>query len=182
MWRRMRFALPVLLVCSAQNLTAYQFGGPTSTGIGSSSETSINGRIVTDRPDLLEHPIEIRLEGFGSEVRARAFTDGLGNFTFGDIGMGGSTFIVVEVDGFKPVRQRVEVAPSFARGRVLTTVFLERSAEVAGTDGPPRTDGDNPNLVDLRQLQARIPVDAVDADQRIDVAFMLRHDSRVVIQ
>ena len=130
---------------------------------GGRGNTGIQGRVVSDSPQLLEHPIEVRLEGVSPEVRARAFTDGLGNFSFNATEARSATYIVVEVDGFRPARQRIERVPEFARGRFVTTVFLERAAELPPTGDSPRTDGGSPPVVDLRQLQADIPRESVEA-------------------
>ncbi len=148
----------VLSVCPPWGFAA-QFPGAQ----GGNGSAGIQGRVVSDSPQLLEHPIEVRLEGLSPEVRARAYTDGFGNFTFDGNEARSATYIVVEVDGFRPVRQRIERVPEFARGRFVTTVFLERAAELPPAVDTPQTGGPNPPVVDLRQLQAEIPRESVEA-------------------
>ena len=169
------FAALVLALCPSGGLAA-QFPGAQ----GGRGSAGIQGLVVSDSPQSLEHPIEVRLEGVSLEVRARAFTDGLGNFTFNASEAGSASFIVVEVDGFMPVRQRIEPTPAFARGRILTTVILERAAELPPTGDTPRTDGGSPAVVDLRQLQADIPRESVEAFEQAAEASRIGDHERAV--
>ena len=131
-------------------------GGAPST----SAPPSLRGRLVTNAPQLEVHPIEVRLEDLSTRVLERAYTDGVGNFSFlSPLNSGSSLFFVIEVDGFKPIRQRVEMEVTRRQGQEAfpTTVFLERSDVVA-----VRRDRVEPSAVDLRQLLADIPEEAIE--------------------
>lgn len=172
------FAALVLALCPSGGLAA-QFPGAQ----GGRGSAGIQGRVVSDSPQSLEHPIEVRLEGVSLEVRARAFTDGLGNFTFNASEAGSASsasFIVVEVDGFMPVRQRIEPTPAFARGRILTTVILERAAELPPAGDTPGTGGGSSGVVDLRQLTSEIPRQSVEAFEQAAEASRIGDHERAV--
>ncbi len=111
------------------------------------------GRILSTVP--LEHPIAVHLEGQASQVQNTVFTDGSGNFPIGDLDLRTLQYISVEVDGFRPVRQRFEQNPlTRGAGGVMITIVLEPLVTLADA---VETDS---NLVDLRQLMAEIPEDA----------------------
>ena len=157
------------LGCALHSAAAVQFQGRGA--LRGDARGAIIGRVVSDAPELLPHPIEVRLEGPSPDVRARTYTDGLGNFTFGAAEAATASFIVIEAEGFRPVRQRLDATPAAVRGQMVTTVFLERLAP----EVPPA--GDDPNLVDLRQLRTDIPDQAVEAfEQAADASRQGDHE------
>lgn len=123
---------------------------------GAESRVTISGRLIaTSR--LPERTIEIRLEGQSSERAGFAYTDGAGEFTFRDISINPDQFyyIVANVDGFKPVRERLDYGRdlSFAP---RVTIFLEPEVALS------KADGKGGSVVGVKQLTARIPDKAVD--------------------
>ena len=78
-----------------------------------------------------------------------------GNFRFSNIG-GGVYYIHVDIEGFKEVRQFVEVA-----GRTYVDIVLQEEG-VSGKRGGVGFAGDDPNLVDIATLATRYPEEAVE--------------------
>ncbi len=158
----MRLGIPlaslILLSVQLDGAAAVQFQGRGA--VRGDARGAIIGRVVSDSPQPVPHPIEVRLEGVAPDVRARTYTDGLGNFTFDESQAATASFIVVEVEGFRPVRQRIDATPAVVRGQMVTTVFLERLAP----DVSPASD--DTDVVDLSQLRADIPRQAVEAFER----------------
>jgi len=119
---------------------------------------TINGRIITDTAHPPEQMIEVRFETEGGQRLGYAYTRGAGEFTYSDntgqVGREQNVYVVVEVEGFKPYRERLNTFGGFI-GQI--TIFLERpnvAARTAKSGGPP--------IVDIRQLRAKIPGKAVD--------------------
>ena len=129
-----------------------------STGLvwaqpGGADGTGVIGRIVSTVG--LDHPIAVSLEGQAFQVQNTVFTDGSGNFAISNLDLRTLQYISVDVEGFKPVRQRFE-QNHLTRGTpgVVVTIFLEVSETVAS---PVDTESD---LIDLRQLEANVPDEA----------------------
>ena len=160
-------ALIACLVCSLSVGVALaqvdkQGQRPRGGGRGQPSRT-ISGQVVADTPQLLQHPIEVRLEGPGAVVFSRVYTDGAGNFVFDNARPTLSLYIAVEVDGFKPLREMVDTAlfsPSIQN--LPTILVLERSNTDDPGDRDDQRDRIDPNTVDLRQLQGDIPEKAFE--------------------
>ena len=156
-------ALLACLVCSLSVGVAWAQLDDERRGPGRSRdeptqpEPGITGQVMADTPQFLIHPIEVRLEASGAHVLSRAYTDGAGNFEFDNIQSAGTLYIAIDVDGFEPVRQRVEriVFSSAARG-FPTIVVLERS------DIDDEGESIDPRPVDLRQLSGEIPEKAFE--------------------
>jgi tetratricopeptide (TPR) repeat protein len=119
----------------------------------------LDGRVVA-RSAPLPPFVEIRLESNGGVAEEFAYTDGTGEFTFTDlnieIGGGREWQLVVEVDGFlrraEPLDWR-QIACNYG-GLML---FIEPQPPDAAVDGP------RPRAVDIQQLLAEIPPEAVEA-------------------
>jgi Flp pilus assembly protein TadD len=121
---------------------------------GSQRRVTLRGQVVSESAYPIDHPIPVRLESRVSH--ATTYTDGAGNFIFEEVAVGSSSYFSVNVDGFRPVRQRVESNPRF-RG-LLATIVLEPLKEPSDSGESPGP-GDR-NLVDLSQLLAVIPEEA----------------------
>jgi Flp pilus assembly protein TadD len=130
---------------------------PDSPSLSTPRLVTITGRIIGDRYGQVAQLTEVRLEGQGSEAIGFAYTDDLGEFTFRNVSItpGQICYVVVKVDGFKPVRQMLDTRTDLALGSRLT-IFLEPEVTLK------KAGNSRGETVDLRQLQAKIPAKAVD--------------------
>lgn len=95
--------------------------------------------------------IEVRFETDGGQRIGYAYTGLGGEFTYRGVGVSQDLYVVVEVDGFKPYRERMGYF--FTGGNI--NIFLERERfKAVDKSGSP--------VVDLKQLRAKIPGKAVD--------------------
>ena len=112
---------------------------------------SISGQVISDGNRRIEHPIAVNMMTRGV-VTDTVYTDGNGNFVF-DQPRGAPVFEVsINEPGFKPGIVEV-MTGSFAMG--VTVIVLE--AEDSDEDSPG-----NPNAIDLSELLAVIPDEAVE--------------------
>ena len=138
-----------------------------------SRQNVIRGQVITDAPGQLNHPMPIRLETLGQPLET-AFTDGNGNFTFENVQAGTVVYVVIEEPGFKPVRERVDFGPFASLAGGLPVIVFMESEE---PEGEPIGD---PSAVDLNQLTADIPQEAVEAFQRAAEESEKGNDERSV--
>ncbi len=101
--------------------------------------------------------IEVRFETDGGQPVGFAFTDSNGEFTFQRLGFSGdqTLFVIVNLEGFKPYRERIGGVFGMSSFAGLINIFLDREAK-AGREAAGAT------VVDLKQLRAKIPGKAVD--------------------
>lgn len=124
----------------------------------SQEEVNIRGRIITGVHFSDTSIIEVRFETDGGQPIGFAYASSGGDFSFrkGGVSLDQSLFVVVNMEGFKPYRERL--FGSFGRGGFdgFVNIFLERETEVSksGKGGAA--------VVDLKQLRAKIPGKAVD--------------------
>jgi tetratricopeptide (TPR) repeat protein len=116
---------------------------------------NISGRLVANAR-LPERQIEVRLEGQSAERVGYAYTDGAGEFTFRGVSVAPDQiyYLIANVEGFKPVRERLDYGRDLLFSPRLT-IFLE--SEVVFS-----TDGNGPSVVGVRQLKTKIPDKALD--------------------
>jgi Flp pilus assembly protein TadD len=117
---------------------------------------SIRGRIITDvhgGPPI----IEVRFETDGGQPLGFAYADSVGEFNFQKQGIGTdqTIYVVVNLEGYKPYRERLFGAFGNGNFGSSLTIFLEREGATATTRG-------GAPVVDLKQLRAKIPGKAVD--------------------
>ena len=100
--------------------------------------------------------MEVKLEGISSEHVGFGYTDDNGEFTIRDIMVRPDQYyyLVIEAEGFKPVRQRLEYRLDLVYGGHVT-VFLESAPDA------PR-DPVSGKIVDVKQLGIKIPDKAMD--------------------
>ncbi|MBI4474063.1 MAG: tetratricopeptide repeat protein [Acidobacteria bacterium] len=122
-------------------------------------EYSIRGKIVSSNVRATDERIEVRLERPGLQTIMTAFSDSIGNFEFHRI-PGGMYYIVIEKEGFEPIRQEVEVHSTLGRTQQIT-VFL--NPKVTRTSNPftRRFEGEDPDVIDITQLNKNFPKKAV---------------------
>ena len=119
-------------------------------------EYVIRGKIVFDNPHPPDERIEVRLEQSGRQLIDVVFSDSIGNFRFRNF-LPNTYYVVIEVEGYEPVRERVELSSSF---RSNLTIFLNsktvsRGTEKGGFEGDPK-------VVDINELRADYPDKAVE--------------------
>ena len=120
------------------------------------AQGTFGGRVIAgqERPGIL-----VSLVREDGQILSQAFTNVRGAFRFEGVTPTGLindsyVYLVVEEEGFKPHRQRINQVD--IRGAGLLTVFLEPEDSPAGLAGG----GDGEFTVDLNQLQAEIPDEA----------------------
>lgn len=114
-----------------------------------------SGRVIVDSTVQPDDIIEVRIENASGARVAFAYTLTSGEFTFRPVALepGSSYFVVVEYDGHRTFRERLDQIASPSGGRI--TIFLSR--EPSPNPPPDPTTG---NVVDIRQLAAVIPDEA----------------------
>jgi tetratricopeptide (TPR) repeat protein len=102
--------------------------------------------------------VEVRIETAAGVLNDFVFTEPTGRFVFRDVSMDPDDlhYIVVEADGFRPYRERLDYHMDSRRSGIMN-IFLEPEgkANTANTNG-------SADVVDLSQLTADIPGDARD--------------------
>ncbi len=100
--------------------------------------------------------VVVQLEDLRGSPLATVFTDEKGLFRIQGLGrLGDNLFLVIEHEGFRPVREEIDLG---LRQSANMMIFLE-----------PETDpgaGDRLGVVDVRELLANIPDEAVEAYER----------------
>jgi tetratricopeptide (TPR) repeat protein len=118
---------------------------------------SIRGRIITGATNNTPLILEVRFETDGGQPIGFAYADSSGEFNFQKSGIGGeqTLYVVINLEGFKPYRERI--FGSFGRSTFesFLNIFLEREAS-------SNSSNNGAVIVDLRQLRAKIPGKAVD--------------------
>ena len=151
--RRASFVLIVL-----STITGLAHAQATGQRSPRGSEFVIRGKIMFDSPVAPDRRIEVRLERAGQQLIDTVFSDGVGNFMFRNI-IPDAYYVAIEVDGYEPVRERVELSSSFTRVATLT-IFLESKTVVTRTEGGG-FEGD-PKVVDVNELRTDYPDKAVE--------------------
>jgi hypothetical protein len=130
---------------------------PQPTIPNQSPGLQIRGRIITgvqSGPPIME----VRIETDGGQPLGFAYADSAGEFHFQRDGISAdqTVYVVVNLDGFKPYRERILGGFGGASFGGFLNIFLERetTTTVSNRGGAP--------VVDLKQLRAKIPGKAVD--------------------
>jgi tetratricopeptide (TPR) repeat protein len=106
---------------------------------------------------LAANVTEVRFETDGRIPVGFAYADSSGEFRFTQNGIANdqNLYVVVNIEGFKPYRERIFGGFGLSYDNFVT-IFLERENESNGTANSGAA------IVDLKQLRARIPGKAVD--------------------
>jgi Flp pilus assembly protein TadD len=115
----------------------------------------ITGRLIAD-PGFDFPMVEVRFEYDGGQPVGFAYANSSGEFTFQSQGLqtDQNVYVVVNVEGYKPHRQRLDGLGPYGFGGILT-IFLEHENVVrVGKSGAA--------IVDVKQLRAHVPGKAVD--------------------
>jgi tetratricopeptide (TPR) repeat protein len=117
---------------------------------------TIRGKIIVANSREIDR-IEVKLEKVYGQTLQINYTDASGNFEFRGLAVG-SYFVTVNLDGYEPVRQGVEVVNFF--GGNAATIFLSKPAVIL-KDRPVGLDADDPDVVDVSQMKENLPKKAV---------------------
>jgi Flp pilus assembly protein TadD len=115
----------------------------------------ITGRLIAD-PGFDFPMVEVRFEYDGGQPIGFAYASSSGEFTFRGQGIqiDQNVYVVVNVEGYKPHRQRLDGLGPYGFGGILT-IFLEHENVVRVTKSGAA-------IVDVKQLRAHVPGKAVD--------------------
>ena len=123
MLRRASFAVCVsLLTCS------FVFSGQAPNQQRNRvDDNNIRGKVVLPNNREEDQRIEVRLEKSELQVIQTTYTDAAGNFGFNNLAPG-AYYVSVNVEGYEPVHQVVEIFNTF--GHASVTLFLSKPAVV----------------------------------------------------
>jgi Flp pilus assembly protein TadD len=119
----------------------------------------ITGRLIADA--AFDFPmVEVRFEYDGGQPIGFAYANSSGEFTFQSqaIQVDQNVYVVVNVEGYKPHRERLDGLTPYGFGGILT-IFLEHENIV-------RVSKSGAAIVDVKQLRAHVPGKAVDEYER----------------
>src|SRR5439155_14711380 len=85
------------------------------------------------------------------------YTDSSGNFEFRNLGPG-AYYVSVNLEGYEPVHQQVEIFNSFGTSSV--TIMLNKPA-IEIRERPTGLDAADPDVVDVSQMKENFPKKAV---------------------
>jgi Flp pilus assembly protein TadD len=125
---------------------------------------SISGRIVFGMTNPPEERIEVRLVGLGAQVLATAFSDIGGNFEFRNL-QPGAYIIHIDFPGFEEVREPVEVRNLGGRNANVS-ILMNRILDVRRQEGPDGLPTDDPDVIDVSEMQTTYPKKAIDEYKR----------------
>jgi Flp pilus assembly protein TadD len=120
---------------------------------------AIRGKVVIPSQRGIDEHIEVKLEKSILQVIQTTYTDSSGNFDFRGL-TPGSYYISVNLDGFEPVHQLVEMFNSTS-----VTVFLNKPA-VEFRERPTGLDAADPDIVDVTQMKDNFPKKAVQSYEK----------------
>ncbi len=144
----------ILVVWSMLASTA--FSQATGQPAPRADSFGIRGKIVLDVPVPPSERIEVRLELQGGQVIETVYSDAVGNFMFPNL-RSDIYYIRVIIDGFREVRERVEVS-GFTKTATVT-IFMESKPVVTRTTG-------GGGIVDISELRSDFPEEAVEAYEK----------------
>jgi tetratricopeptide (TPR) repeat protein len=125
---------------------------------------SLHGRLITpDNHGASDH-IEVRLEKESMQIIQTGYTDGSGSFEFRNLASG-TYYISVNMDGYQPVHQQVDVN-SF--GAVSVSVFLTKASGDSAS-AARGLDGEDQDVIDVGQMKENFPKKAIqDYEKALD--------------
>jgi Flp pilus assembly protein TadD len=113
---------------------------------------TIRGKIISGTSRDGDMRMEVRLERTTLQVVQTSFTDSVGNFEFRNL-TPGAYWVNINVEGFEPVRQSVELYSNM--GSANLSIFLNR----ARVERPrlSAVDAADPDVVDISQMKENFP-------------------------
>src|SRR5215475_3539309 len=128
-------------------------------------ESYIRGKVIIANNRDADQRIEVHLEKTTVQTLSTTYTDAAGNFEFRNLAPG-SYFVSVDLEGYEPVRQSVDVFNNLGNNSV--TIFLSKPA-VTIKERPTGLDADDPDVIDVSQMKENLPKKAVqDYEKAID--------------
>ena len=118
---------------------------------------AVRGKVVIPNARDADQRIEVKLEKSALQVIQTTYTDASGNFDFRGLGPG-AYYIAVNLEGYEPVHQLVEIFNNFGNANV--TIFLTKPA-VEFRERPTGLDAADPDVVDVSQMKENFPKKAV---------------------
>ena len=133
--------------------SAFGQGGQTTQVPRRQQEYAIRGKIMTGSNRDGDVRLEVKLERTPMQVMQTAYTDSVGNFEFRNL-TPGTHWVVVNIEGFEPVRQSVDLYPNMAVG--TANIFLNK---LPPAPRPKLTgvDAADPDIVDISQMKENFP-------------------------
>src|SRR5262245_37801289 len=118
---------------------------------------NIRGRIIAGVRGLDSTIVEIKFETEGGQPIGFAYANSDGEFNFqrNGISLDQTLYVVVNIEGYKPYRDRIYGGFRGEGFDGFLNIFLEREATTT-------VDKSGATIVDLKQLRAKIPGKAVD--------------------
>jgi len=129
---------------------------PQPSILNNNQDIFIRGRIITGAQGGGPPIIEVRVETDGGQPIGFAYADSAGEFNFRKNGFNAdqTVYVVVNLDGFKPHRERIFGGFGGGIYEGSLNIFLERETNSSAPDRGA--------VVDLKQLRANNPPKAVD--------------------
>jgi len=149
----LRKAWFVLAVCC---ITSSFLFSQTTANQSRRENYSIQGKIIIPNGNASSDRIEVRLERSAGQTALITFTDAAGNFDFRNLSIG-TYAVVVDLEGYEPVRQSVEVINSL--GASSMTIFLSKPNVIKQRS--TGLDADDPDVIDVSQMKENLPKKAV---------------------
>jgi tetratricopeptide (TPR) repeat protein len=158
--------LMALLLFSSRALHAQQQPG------------TLTGEIRLQDGTFPKERLQVNLETHGSVVGV-TYCDYEGHFGFSDL-LPNFYNVVIESDGYQPVRQQVNINPSFSQINIVRIVLRPKEAERAPS-APDEAGGANPDMINVAELAKKFSPavirnfkDGMKAEQRGQMAAAVR--------
>jgi tetratricopeptide (TPR) repeat protein len=148
--------LALALCCFTASLT---FSQSQTTRRG--QNLSIIGKIIIQENREGDLRVEVRLDRATAQFVMTVFTDASGNFEFHGLAAG-SYVVSVNLEGFEPVRQNVDIFNTFSEN--MLNIFLSKAVKIK--ERPTGLDADDPDVVDVSQMKENLPKKAVQDYER----------------
>jgi predicted Zn-dependent protease len=163
----------VLAFCSFISASLF---GQTTQNPQRRVESYIRGKVIIANNRDADQRIEVHLEKTTVQTLSVTYTDAAGNFEFRNLAPG-TYFVSVDLEGYEPVRQSVDVFNNLGNNSV--TIFLSKPA-VTIKERPTGLDADDPDIIDVSQMKENLPKKAVqDYEKAIDEKKKGRLESAV---
>ena len=147
---------------------------------------NIAGQIRLQDGGFPNERVRVTLEGRGSVVDVM-YADSEGRFSFHYL-LPNAYWVVVETEGFEPVRLSVAVNPSSMQTNVVHVVLRPKPSEKP-RDSPDGPAGANPDIVDVGELAKKFPSAVIrefesgkKAEQHGEMDAAVRHYQAAILQ
>jgi Flp pilus assembly protein TadD len=142
----------------------FTFAPASAAQRGRAESLGVRGKLMGSGNREADDHIEVRLEKESMQVVQTTYTDSSGSFEFRNVAAG-TYFVSVNVEGYQPVHQQVEVMSGFG-GAVITVFMTKGSAATVQGDG---LDAEDPDIIDVTQMKENLPKKAVqDYEKALD--------------